>query len=115
MIERLGSLELYDNLGKVLSNEIPIGQKAIIFEIIRQLSTVRMFRQSILFYFFLRIESQRKVLRNSTVLPLVCKFMCESQTNSNQEIMANSLRTLYYLMNDDGISLSGALLFLFSF
>lgn len=42
MIERLGTLELYDNLGKVLSNGIPIGQKTIIFEIIRQLSSVRM-------------------------------------------------------------------------
>jgi hypothetical protein len=89
MIEQFGTSDVYSNLGKALNNDIPIPEKTVILGIIRQLSS---------------FPSQRKILRNSSILPLICKFMSEEDNIPHLELMANSFRTIYYLMKDDGMN-----------
>jgi hypothetical protein len=92
MVERFGTAEVYDNLGKALTvsdEQLAIAEKTLVLQIVRQLSS---------------FPSQRKILRNSHILPLICKFMNKKEHFVHGEIMANSFRTIYYLMKDDGMA-----------
>jgi hypothetical protein len=92
MVERFGTAEVYDNLGRALTasqEQLPIAEKTLVLQIVRQLSS---------------FPSQRKILRNSNILPLICQFMTDRANFSHVEIMASSFRTIYYLMKDDGMS-----------
>lgn len=50
MVERFGTLNVYDNLGNVLTRDIPIEEKSVVLEIIRQLSSFRKFSFISIYY-----------------------------------------------------------------